>query len=172
MTYCEAGQDLSRPIPAGPGADRTHQPEPGLHEKVLQGIFGDGRQRLAAPKRAAAMAHGVKLEVTEGDALHFAIGGVIVDPVFVAAEAIAGVKHRRILVGDPRQFVEPAAGQRAEPMEMRLQLPVIVFRQIKRQQIAQTTIDLVEIQARAIPRDVGRAVSMLRFGRKILDRLD
>jgi hypothetical protein len=34
---------------------------------------------------------------------------------------------------------------------------VIGISQIKRQQIAQAAIDLIEIQARAIARDVGRA---------------
>ena len=57
-------------------------------------------------------------------------------------------------------------------MEMRRQLPVIVIGQIKRQQIAQAAIDLVKIQARAIPRDVARAVGRLRFSRHILDRPD
>ena len=119
------------------------------------------------PERAAAMAHGVKLKVTEGDAFHLAIGGVIVDPVFVAAEAIARMENRWVLVRDPRQLVEPAAGQGAEPMQMRLQPPMIGVSQIKRQQIAQAAIDLVEIQARAIARDVG-STGGVRLG--VLDR--
>ena len=55
---------------------------------------------------------------------------------------------------------------------MRRQLPVIVIGQIKRQQIAQAAIDLVKIQARAIPRNMVGAVGTLRFSRKILDRPD
>jgi hypothetical protein len=57
-------------------------------------------------------------------------------------------------------------------MEMRRQLPVIVAGQIKRQQIAQAAIDLVKIQARAIPRNVVRAIGMFRFSRQIPDRPD
>src|SRR5258708_6193589 len=101
------------------------------------------------------MAHGVKLEITEGDGFHLAISGVIVDPVFVAAEAVACMENRRMLVGDARQFVEPATGQGTESMKMWLQSPVIGISQIKRQQIAQAAIDLIKIQACAIARDVG-----------------
>jgi hypothetical protein len=46
------------------------------------------------------------------------------------------MQHRRMLVGESRQFIEPAAGQCAEPVEVRLQLPEIVRRDIKRKQIA------------------------------------
>ena len=46
---------------------------------------------------------------------------MVVDPVLVAAEAVARMQHRRVLVGDAREFIEPAAGQRAEPVEMRLE---------------------------------------------------
>ena len=107
------------------------------------------------------MAHGVKLEIAEGDLLHLAIGGVIVDPVLVAAETVARVQHRRMLVGDPRQLVEPAAGQCAEPVEMRLEPREIVRRQIKREQIAQAAVDGVEILSRTIGRDViGAATRM------------
>ena len=59
-----------------------------------------------------------------------------------------------MLVGDPRQLVEPAAGERAEPVEMRLQTAKIVRRQIKRQQIAQAAVDGVEILSGAVRRDV------------------
>jgi hypothetical protein len=97
---------------------------------------------------------------------------VIVDPVLVAAEAVARMKHRRIPVGDPRQLVEPAAGEVTQPVEMRRQLSVVVLGQIKRQQIAQATTDLVKIQAGAIPRNAVRAAGRRRFGRHILDRPD
>jgi hypothetical protein len=41
-----------------------------------------------------------------------------------------------------------------------------------RRMFAQAAIDLVKIQAGAIPRNMVRAVSMLRFSRKIPDRPD
>jgi len=79
---------------------------------------------------------------------------MVIDPVLVAAEAVARMQHRRMLVGDPCELVEPAARKGAEPIEMRLQPPEIVRFQIKRQQVAQAPIDGVEILARAIRRDV------------------
>ena len=79
------------------------------------------------------MAHGVELEIAEGDVFHLAISAVIVDPVLVAAEPVARMEHRRMLVGDAGELVEPAAGQCAEPIEMRLELGEIAARQIDRQ---------------------------------------
>ena len=114
-------------------ADRAHQPELGLHEQILQRVFGDRRQRTVHAERAGAMAHGMELEIAEGDLFHLAIGGMIVDPVLVAAEAVARMQHRRMLVGDAGQLVEPAAGELAEPIEMRFQLAKIICCQIKRQ---------------------------------------
>src|SRR6266478_4817208 len=67
-------------------ADRTHQSELGLHEQILQRVFGDGGQRAIHIQRAGAVAHGVKLEVAERDGFHFAVGRMVVDPVLVAAK--------------------------------------------------------------------------------------
>ena len=77
------------------------------------------------------MAHGVELEIAERDLLHLAIGRMVVDPVLVAAEAVPAFEHRRMLVGDARQLIQPAAGQLAEAMEMRLQPPEIFRLQIE-----------------------------------------
>ena len=57
------------------------------------------------------MAHRMQAEFAEGDALHLAVGGMVFDPVLVAAEAVAGMQHRRMLVGGVGQFVEAAAGE-------------------------------------------------------------
>ena len=146
-------------------ADRAHQPELGLHEQILQRVFGDCGQRAIHAERAGAMAHGVELEIAEGDLLHLAIGGVIVDPVFVAAETVARVQHRRMLVGDPRQLVEPAACECAEAIEMRLEAREIIRREIMREQVAQAAVDGVEILSGAIGRDViGAAARARRCG--------
>ncbi len=70
-----------------------------------------------------------------------------------------------MLVGDPRQFIEPAARECAEAIEMRFQPLKIVRLQIKPEQIAQAAIDGIEILPRAIRRDVvGAALAILRFG--------
>ena len=100
------------------------------------------------------MAHGVKLEIAEGDALHLAIGGVILDPVLVAAEAVARVQHRRVPVGSPRQLIQPSAGERSQPFKMRLQSRKVRSGEIERQQVAQSTIDGIKILSRAVRRDV------------------
>jgi hypothetical protein len=54
-----------------------------------------------------------------------------------------------MLVGSARQFVEPAAGQFAEAMEVRLEMLEIVRREIEPEQVAQAAIDGVEILAGA-----------------------
>jgi len=96
----------------------------------------------------------VKPKIAEGDLLHLAIGGVIVDKILVAAKTVARVQDGRMPVGDPRQFIEPAAGERPEPVEMRFQAAEVLRRQVVRQQIAQAAIDGVEILSRTIRRDV------------------
>ena len=109
------------------------------------------------------MAHGVELEIAERDLLHLAIGGVIVDPVLVAAETVARVQHRRMLVGKPRQFVESAAGKSAEPVEMRLEVLEVGGRQIMREQVAQAAVDGVEILPGGVGRDVIGAAAQARL---------
>ena len=102
------------------------------------------------------MAHGMELEIAERDVLHLAVGGMIVDPVLVAAKTVARVDHRRMLVGGARKLIEPAAGQRAETMEMRFQPLEIVRREIKSELVAQAAIDGIEILAGAVePQMVG-----------------
>ena len=110
------------------------------------------------------MAHGMELEIAERDVLHLAVGGVIVDPVLVAAETVARVEYRRMLVGHAGQLVEPAAGELAEPVEMRLQLLEIVRCQIKRQQVAQAAVDGIEILSGAVRREVFGATTTTFVG--------
>jgi hypothetical protein len=142
-------------------ADRAHQAEFGLHEQILQRVFGDRRQRAIHAEHASAMAHGVKLEIRERDVLHVAIGRMVVDPVLVAAETVARVQNRWMLVGEASQLVEPAAGQHAEAIEVRFQVAEIFRREIKRQQIAQAAIERVEILPRAVGRDIAEAATLI-----------
>src|ERR1700753_1130288 len=83
---------------------------------------------------------------------------MIVDPVFIAAKAVALVYDRRMLVGRTRQFVEPAAGEFAESAEMRLKVAEILGREIKPQQVAQAAIDGVEILAGTVEPEMVRAL--------------
>ncbi len=108
------------------------------------------------------MAHGVKLEIAERDLLHLAVGRMVVDPVFVAAETVARMQHRWMLVGGFRQLIQPAARQRPEAMEMRLEPPKIVRRQIELQQITQAAVDQVEVLTGAVRRDAIGAVAEVR----------
>ncbi len=79
---------------------------------------------------------------------------MVVDPVLVAAEAVARVQNRRMLVGDPRQFIEPAARQNTQAIKMGFQPSQIIRLEIKPDKIAQAAVDCVEILAGAIRRDV------------------
>jgi hypothetical protein len=142
-------------------ADRAHQPELGLHEQILQRIFGDRRQRTIHAERTGAVAHGVELKIPERDILHLAIGRMIVDPVFVAAQAIARIDGRWMLVGGPRELIQPSASQFAEAMEMRLRLSEIIRREIKPDQVAQTAVDGVEMLTRAVEREMIGALRLV-----------
>jgi hypothetical protein len=67
-----------------------------------------------------------------------------------------------VLVGDPRQFIQPAAGERAEAIEMRLELCEVISRQIGAQEIAQAAISGVEVLSSAVRRDVIGAAGQSR----------
>jgi hypothetical protein len=99
------------------------------------------------------MAHGVELEVAEGDRLHLAVAGVVLDPVLVAPEAVAGVQDGAVGVGETRQLIEPTAGKDPKPLEMRLQVRAHAIWEVQRQQLLQPRVDGVEILPRAVRRD-------------------
>ena len=149
-------------------ADRAHQAELGLHEQILEHVFGDRRQRLLEAEHAAAMAHGVELEIRECNLLHLAVGRVVLDPVLVAALAIARMQHRRMLVGDRRKLVETPTGQSPQPLELRREAGARIGVEIHRQQLAQARIDAEEIHPAAVGRDElrggrpGRRLGFLR----------
>ena len=63
------------------------------------------------------------------------------------------MQHRRMPVGQPRAFVEMAAGQFAEAIEMRLDMPEQRVGQIDAQQVGQRGIGAVEIHARRVGRE-------------------
>ena len=97
-------------------------------------------------------------EFAERGALEFAIGRMILDPLRIAPEAVALVQHRHVAVGEPRAFVEMAAGERAEPIEMRLDMAEQRVRQMNPQKIRQRRIGAVEIHPRSIRREQSRPV--------------
>ena len=61
-------------------------------------------------------------EFAERHALQLAIGRMVLDPLHVAAEAVALVQHRNVPVGQPRAFVEMTAGEPTQAVEMRLDM--------------------------------------------------
>ena len=68
----------------------------------------------------------------------------------VAPEAVALVQHRRMAIGQPRAFVEMAAGESAEAIEMRLDMPEQRVGQMQLEQIRQRRIGPVEIHPRGV----------------------
>ena len=121
--------------------DRAHQAELGLHEEIGDAVLHQRMRGLLHAQHAGAMAHGVHAEVVEGDLLHLAVGGMVVDPVLVAAEAVARLQHRRMLVGHHGEIVEPVAGERAQPLEMRRHRRPQAGLQVERQQVLELPVD-------------------------------
>ena len=97
-------------------------------------------------------------ELAERGVLQFAIGRMIFDVLRIAAEPVALMQHRRVTVGEPRAFVEMAAGEPAEPVEMRLDMAKQRLGQMQPQQIGQRRIGPVEIHPRRIRREQSRLV--------------
>jgi hypothetical protein len=69
-----------------------------------------------------------------------------------------------VLVGYPREFIEPAARERAQAIEMWFQSPKIIRLQISPQEVTQAAIFCVEILSGTIRCDVaGPAIGILPF---------
>ena len=102
--------------------DRAAQTEFGLHQQIGQGIFGGSRHELRPAEHARAMRHRRQTEIAIGDALHLDIGRMLDDPRFVGTAPVAHRQGRRVLVADRGELVERPAGQRPEPVEMRLEM--------------------------------------------------
>ena len=121
-------------------------------------MLGHHRIGLVPAHDALAQRHRVNAEFTERGALEFAIRRMIFDPLRVAPETVALVQHRHVAVGEPRAFIEMAAGERAKPVEMRLDMAEQWLLQMNAQQVGQRRIGAVEIHARRIRREQPRPV--------------
>ena len=75
------------------------------------------------------------------------------DPLRVAAEAVAMMQHRRVLVGKARALIEVIACERAEPVEMRRDVRVQFVGEIELEQIGERRIGRKEIQPSGVGRD-------------------
>ena len=102
------------------------------------------------------MAHGVELEIAEGDLLHLAVGGMVLDRVFVAAEPVARLEYGWIAIGDARDLVEAAAGEFAEALEVRFEFCPDRGIEMQAQEILQAAVDGPEILPRAVLRQRAR----------------
>jgi hypothetical protein len=72
-------------------------------------------------------------------------------------------QNRRVLVGGPGQFIQPAARQNTQAIKMRLEPSKIIRLQIQLEKVAQAAIYSVEILPGAIRRDVmGATIAFLR----------
>ena len=97
-------------------------------------------------------------ELAERSLLKFTIGRVIFDGLGIAPELVALMQHRRMAIGQPRAFVEIAAGQFAEAIEMRLDMAEQRVGEMEPQQISQRRIGPVEIHPRRIRREQSRLI--------------
>jgi hypothetical protein len=101
-------------------------------------------------QHAAAMRERGQPVFAEGQPLHLAIGGVVLDVLGILAAAGAAVQLGRMAVGGQRQRLQLAAGQRAQPVEMRRQMRGQVRRQIQAQQPRERRIGAPEIDSVAV----------------------
>ncbi len=86
-------------------------------------------------------------ELAESGALELAIGRMVFDGLNVAAEPVARMQDRGMPVGEPRAFVERAASERAQPVQIRLDVAEQRIWQMNAQQVRQGWIGAVEIHA-------------------------
>ncbi len=84
---------------------------------------------------------------------------MIFDPLHVAAKTVALVQYRHMAVGEPGAFVERTARERAEPVEMWLDMAEQRIGQMDAQQIRQRRIGTVEIHSGCIGRKQPRRVA-------------
>ena len=136
--------------------DRAAHAEFGLVEQEREGVLGHDRVFVRPAHDALADRQRVDAELAERGFFQFAIGRVIFDVLGIAAELVALVQHRRVAVGKPRAFVERAAGQFAEAVEMRLDMPEQRLGQMQPQQIGQRRIGAIEIHSRRVRREQSR----------------
>ena len=115
------------------------------------------------------MRHRVDAELAEGDAFQLAIGGMIFDPLHVAAKAVALVQDRRVPVGQPRAVVEMVAGECAEPIQMRLRYAAHLLRQMDLQQVLQRLVGAEEVLTGGVGRDGVGGLSGGRGHRSLLN---
>ena len=89
------------------------------------------------------MRHRGEAVLAEGEPLHLGVGRMLFDVLRVLARASARMQHGRVAVGQSREFVEPSAGQGAEPVEMGCQMCGEIARQIECRQTGEIRVGTV-----------------------------
>ncbi|OIQ64961.1 hypothetical protein GALL_534860 [mine drainage metagenome] len=130
--------------------DRAPQTELGLIEQKRKGVLGNNRVFLRPAQNALAKRHRMYAELAKRGTLEFAIGRMIFDPLDIAAKAVALMQHRHVPVGEPGTFVETTARERAQPVEMRLDMAEQRVGKMDAKQIRQRRIGAIKIQARGV----------------------
>ena len=100
--------------------DRAAEAEFRLVEEVRERVLGDGGVGRGPAQDARAVGHGVDAELAVGDALELSIRGVVLDPLLVAPEAVAGVQNGHVPVGEARAAIQLVAREGAQAVEMGL----------------------------------------------------
>jgi hypothetical protein len=95
----------------------------------------------------------VNAELAERDPLEFAVSRMLFDPLHIAAKSVALVQHRHMTVGEPGAFVEMTTRERAEPIEMRLDMAKQGLGKMNAKQISERRIGAVKIHARCVGSD-------------------
>ena len=102
------------------------------------------------------MRHGVDAELAVGDALELPICRVVLDPLLVSPEPIALVQDRHVPVGEARAAIELIARQRAQAIEMRLDVAPERLGQIDPEQVPERGIRPEEVEPGGVRRDEAR----------------
>src|ERR1700751_3934735 len=72
--------------------DRAAEAKLGLVEQKRKGVFGDHGISTGPSENTLAQRHRMNAELAESDALEFAVSGMVLDPLHVAAETVALVQ--------------------------------------------------------------------------------
>ena len=99
------------------------------------------------------MRHGVDAELAVGHALELAVGRVVLDPLLVAPEAVAVVEHRDVPVGQPRPAIELVAGERAQAVQVRVDVTQERRGHVDVEEVRERGILPEEVEAGGIRRD-------------------
>src|SRR5947209_18674123 len=98
------------------------------------------------------MRHRCKAEIAEGRLLKRAIGGMKLDPLPVAAMAVAMMQNRRVAIGKPCVRIEIGGGAGTESVEMWREMREEIGCEPQPQHILQRAVDPVEIETGGVAR--------------------